>query len=119
MHWIYFINNFKFNYNLVLDSLSVANADWKSRERLGPDAGDWNAWGVIVDHNKSPREPGRGSCIFLHLSEGEGVPTSGCTSIKEERIAALVAWLDAGKHPVLVQLPDLQHQQLKSRWRLP
>lgn len=106
-------------YNLVLDSLSVANADWKSRERLGPDAGDWNAWGVIVDHNMSPREPGRGSCIFLHVSEGEGVPTSGCTSIKEEQIAALVTWLDAGKHPVLVQLPDLQHRQWKSRWRLP
>ncbi|HSQ75091.1 MAG TPA: L,D-transpeptidase family protein [Bacteroidota bacterium] len=106
-------------YNLVLDSLSVADADWNSRERLGPDAGSWNAWGVIVDHNMNPREPGRGSCIFLHVSEGRGVPTSGCTSIGEERIAALVRWLDAGKHPVLVQLPDLQHQQLNSRWRLP
>jgi D-alanyl-D-alanine dipeptidase len=106
-------------YNLVLDSLSVAQADWTSRERMRPRAGDWNKWGVIVDHNMNPREPGRGSCIFLHVTEGQGVPTSGCTSIEEERIADLVRWLDPGKHPVLVQLPRVQHQQWKTRWQIP
>ena len=106
-------------YNLVLDSLSVAQADWTSNERMRPHAGDWNKWGVIVDHNMNPREPGRGSCIFLHVSEGRGVPTSGCTSIQEERIAALVGWLDAKKHPVLVQLPHPQYLHWNSRWRLP
>jgi L,D-peptidoglycan transpeptidase YkuD (ErfK/YbiS/YcfS/YnhG family) len=86
---------------------------------MRPHAGDWNKWGVIVDHNMNPREPGLGSCIFLHVSEGRGVPTSGCTSIEEERIAALVRWLDAKKHPVLVELPHLQYLHWKSRWRLP
>jgi D-alanyl-D-alanine dipeptidase len=106
-------------YNLVLDSLSVTDPDWRSREQMRPRAGDWNKWGVIVDHNMNPREAGRGSCIFLHVSEGRGVPTSGCTSIDEARIIALVRWLDAGRHPVLVQLPRVQYQQLKPRWRLP
>lgn len=106
-------------YNLIVDSLSVAHADWLRRERMRPPGGDWNKWGVIVDHNMTPREAGRGSCIFLHVSEGRGVPTSGCTSIEEERIAALVRWLDEAKHPVLVQLPDPQYSQWKPRWRLP
>jgi D-alanyl-D-alanine dipeptidase len=106
-------------YNLVLDSLSVAQTDWTSSERMRPRSGDWNKWGVIVDHNMSPRAPGRGSCIFLHVSEGRGVPTSGCTSIEEERITGLVKWLDAEKHPVLVQLPHAQYVSWESRWRLP
>jgi D-alanyl-D-alanine dipeptidase len=106
-------------YNLVLDSLSVAQADWTSRERMRPRAGDWNKWGVIVDHNMNPREPGRGSCIFLHVSEGRGVPTSGCTSIEEERIAALVGWLDADRHPALVQLTQGRYLQWKALWGLP
>ncbi len=106
-------------YNLVLDSLSVARADWTSRERMRPREGDWNKWGVIVDHNMNPREPGRGSCIFLHVSEGRGEPTSGCTSIEESRITALVGWLDAGKHPVLVQLTQPEYLNWKPRWRLP
>lgn len=106
-------------YNLVLDSLSVAVPDWGSRERMRPPAGDWNKWGVIVEHNMNPREPGRGSCIFLHVTEGRGVPTSGCTSIEEDRITELVRWLDPGKNPVLVQLPHAQYLQWKVRWRLP
>jgi L,D-peptidoglycan transpeptidase YkuD (ErfK/YbiS/YcfS/YnhG family) len=106
-------------YNLVLDSLDVAQADWTSRERMRPQTGEWNRWGVIVDHNMSPREPGRGSCIFLHVTEGRGVPTSGCTSMEEERILALIRWLDAGKHPLLVQLPQAEYVRWKPDWRLP
>jgi D-alanyl-D-alanine dipeptidase len=106
-------------YNLVLDSLAVLRADWTSRERMRPRVGDWNKWGVIVDHNMSPREPGRGSCIFLHVTEGRGVPTSGCTSIEEDRIATLVRWLDARRHPVLVQLPLAEYALRRSGWRLP
>jgi D-alanyl-D-alanine dipeptidase len=106
-------------YNLVLDSLSVARADWRSRERMRPRKGEWNRWGVIVDHNMHPRELGRGSCIFLHVTEGRGVPTSGCTSIEEERIAALVRWLDEAQHPVLAQFPVEQYRQMKQLWQLP
>ncbi len=106
-------------YNLVLDSLSVAHADWTSRERMRSTRGDWYKWGVIVDQNMSPRTAGRGSCIFLHVSEGRGVLTTGCTSIEENRIVALIRWLDAGKHPVLVQLPEQEYVQWKPRWQLP
>jgi D-alanyl-D-alanine dipeptidase len=97
----------------------VARADWKSRERMRPRKGEWNRWGVIVDHNINPREPGRGSCIFLHVTEGRRVPTSGCTSIEEERIATLVRWLDQAKCPVLAQFPVEQYSQMKQLWQLP
>jgi len=106
-------------YNLVLDSLSVDHADWISHERMRPPKGDWYKWGIVIDQNTNPREAGRGSCIFLHVSEGRGIPTSGCTAMDEDRIVALIRWLDAGKHPVLVQLPDSEYVQLKPRWQLP
>jgi len=106
-------------YNLVLDSLSVDSADWKSHERMHPSAGDWYKWGIFIDNNVSPREGGRGSCIFLHVSEGPGIPTSGCTAMSEATIVTLIRWLEAAKHPVLVQLPELQYERLKPRWQLP
>lgn len=106
-------------YNLVLDSLAVVHADWTSRERMHPPKGDWNKWGVVVDHNMSPRTAGRGSCIFLHVTEGRGVPTSGCTSLEEERILALISWLEEGKRPLLVQLPHEEYRRFKPLWRLP
>ena len=31
----------------------------------------------------------------------------------------LLAWLDAGKHPVFVELPQAQYAALKADWRLP
>ena len=106
-------------YNLVLDSLSVQNADWKSRERMRPPVGDWYKWGVVIDNNVSPRESGFGSCIFLHVSEGRGVATSGCTAMDEERIVSLIGWLNAEKHPILVQLPEHEYDQRKACWQLP
>jgi D-alanyl-D-alanine dipeptidase len=34
-------------------------------------------------------------------------------------IARLLDWLDPGKSPVLVQLPQAQYEQLRERWKLP
>jgi L,D-peptidoglycan transpeptidase YkuD (ErfK/YbiS/YcfS/YnhG family) len=60
--------------------------------------------GLIVGHNRE-RLRGRGSCIFIHIQKESGSPTSGCTSMAKEKLAELVAWLDAAKEPLLVQIP--------------
>ena len=104
-------------YNLVIDSLSVVKADWKRRERMKQSDNSYK-WGVVIDHNSSPREAGGGSCIFLHVWDGPAIATSGCTALEESQIVKLIQWLDAGSNPTLVQLPKAQYQKLKKFWRL-
>jgi L,D-peptidoglycan transpeptidase YkuD (ErfK/YbiS/YcfS/YnhG family) len=60
--------------------------------------------GLVVGHNRE-RLKGRGSCIFIHIQKEGGSPTAGCTSMKKKDLLELVAWLDAAKRPVLVQIP--------------
>ena len=60
--------------------------------------------GVVVGHNQK-RLHKRGSCIFLHIQKNKGAPTSGCTSMHEDRLYQILQWLDADKKPLLLQLP--------------
>jgi len=105
-------------YNLVLDSLSVAKPDWNSHENMHQ-LDDSYKWGVLVDHNMSPREAGDGSCIFLHVWGGPTTTTSGCTAMDEAKIYSIIRWLDAGRNPVLVQLPEAEYASWKRPWSLP
>lgn len=104
-------------YNRLVDTRVVATKDWKSSERMRR-SGDVYRWGVVVGHNWSQR-PGAGSCIFLHVWEGAGVPTSGCTAMPEEQIIKVIRWLDRMKNPIVVQLPEAEYQRLRSNWKLP
>ena len=105
-------------YNLLLDSTDVKNAHWKSNEVMnGIDS--LYLWGAFVDHNTSPRIEGRGSCIFLHIWEGPGRPTAGCTAMSQSILISILRWLDPTKRPVLVQLPMDEYQKLRLRWDLP
>lgn len=74
--------------------------------------------GFIIGHN-SGNSPGRGSCIFAHLWRGPGVPTAGCTAMPEPDMDALLAWLDADKHPLFVLLPEPEYRRLLESWQLP
>jgi D-alanyl-D-alanine dipeptidase len=60
-------------------------------------------YGIVVNHNHID-EPGAvagaGSCIFLHIKK---IPTAGCTVMNEAQIKEIIHWLDADKHPLLVQ----------------
>jgi hypothetical protein len=49
--------------------------------------------------------PGRGSCIFLHVWDGPGRPTAGCTAMDAAAMREVLAWLDPAARPALVQLP--------------
>ena len=104
-------------YNRVVDRITVKRVDWSGAEQmLRPDG--LYQWVVVVEHNWKPY-PGYGSCIFLHLWLGKGIPTIGCTAMSLADLKFVVHWLDANKNPLLVQLPEPVYLMLKSRWKFP
>lgn len=105
-------------YNLLVDSLDVKNAHWKSNEQMRSRDSLYR-WGAFLDHNISPRIPGKGSCIFLHVWEGPGRPTAGCTAMEVSNLLGILRWLDPIKNPVLVQLPRKEYKNLWKSWNLP
>lgn len=91
------------HYNRIVDRAKVAKPDWKSSEHM------WTIpeyeLGMVLAHNPQ-HIPSAGSCIFIHLwmkRDQEG--TSGCTALHRSDLLELLHWLDAAKHPVLIQLP--------------
>lgn len=90
--------------------------DWKSSESMRiPEY----AVGIVVGHNQAPARPGAGSCIVLHVLSGPGIPTRGCTAMRETDLRRVAAWLKASAHPVLVQLPRPAYETLRKPWSLP
>ena len=85
----------------------------------------WNSWeemkrpdhlyelGVVVEHNAEPVVKGGGSAIFLHVWQAEGIPTSGCTAMAKEDLAAVIRWLDPVKNPCLIQAPVDELERLR------
>lgn len=103
-------------YNRIIDRRKVAAPDWRSSERMQIPPYEV---GVVVDHNTAPPMPGAGSCIFLHIWQGDSVPTSGCTASAEACMAELAGWLQNEARPVLVQLPQAEYERLRGAWSLP
>ena len=104
------------HYNRIIDASNLTGKDWKSSEqmrRIEP-----YRWGAVVGHNWD-QVPAAGSCIFLHIWEGAGVPTSGCTAMPERQMLRVLRWLDRTKNPMLVQLPIDEYRRLRGAWRLP
>lgn len=104
-------------YNRVVDRGSVA-PDWNSSEHMR-DAGEYYRWGLVIEHNGDPAKPGGGSCIFMHVWDGSGRGTSGCTAMDQRELEAVLAWLDPAKHPLLVELPAAEYEALREKWQLP
>lgn len=104
-------------YNRVIDS-STVTTDWKSAEHMR-DVGEAYRWGVVINHNADPTRPREGSCVFLHIWDGPGHGTEGCTAISEEQILSILGRLDPSDHPLLVQMPMQQYQRLAESLRLP
>ena len=72
-------------------------------------------YGIVVNHNQKAVK-NRGSCIFIHIQRGQGIPTAGCTSMKEEAIKKIVDWLDASKEPILIQIPRSFSKEIKEKY---
>ncbi|HHD79731.1 MAG TPA: hypothetical protein ENK98_08910 [Epsilonproteobacteria bacterium] len=95
--------NSKF-YNKIVDSTKV-NVDYKSKEHMRF-AKNYYKYGIVVNHNhidETGAKKGAGSCIFIHI---KSVPTAGCTVMREDQMKEMIKWLDAKKHPLLVQGTD-------------
>lgn len=90
-------------YNQIVDS-ALVEPDWAVSETMNREDGLYR-WGVFVGHNPGG-EPGGGSCIYLHLWRGQGQGTAGCTAMSEGDMKDLLAWLDLGCAPCLVQYVD-------------
>jgi L,D-peptidoglycan transpeptidase YkuD (ErfK/YbiS/YcfS/YnhG family) len=89
------------HYNQIVDDREVV-CDWTSPETMVPSGGCYKQ-GAVIAHNPH-HTPGLGSCIFLHVWQGENIPTSGCTAMSKVDLGKILGWLDAKEHPCLVQL---------------
>lgn len=105
------------HYNTVVDRNRVPSVDWSSAEHMRS-VREYR-YGVIVGYNATPPVRGRGSCIFLHVWDGPGSHTAGCTAFAADRVAEMLGWLDPRRHPVLVQLPAAEYERVRESWGLP
>lgn len=105
------------HYNTIVDRMKVGIFDWKSSEKMLA-IGEQYDLGVFVGHN-SERQAGGGSCIFLHIWKDADSPTVGCTATSRENIEKVLAFLDAKKNPVLIQLPKDTYTKFQTKWKLP
>lgn len=104
------------SYNQIVDLKDVPHPDWNSSEKMRTI--DVYKIGAVVDYN-SPKVPGAGSCIFLHIWKGAGHGTAGCTAMEEANVQNLAGWLDEKKHPIIVQFPQGLYERLHESWQLP
>lgn len=103
------------SYNQLVE-LAAGAALAPTDERMKR-ADDLYALTILVEHNTRPVVPGQGSCVFLHI--GNGQPTTGCTAMPRPALETLLTWLDAKKDPLLIQLPSKDYAVLAHAWRLP
>jgi L,D-peptidoglycan transpeptidase YkuD (ErfK/YbiS/YcfS/YnhG family) len=111
-------------YNRIIDrSLVKAPHLEKSSEPMRRDIhadGDQRyREGFVIEHNANGAVANGGSCIFAHLWKAPGEATAGCTAMAPDDMAPLLAWLDARKRPVFVELPQAQYARLRAAWNLP
>jgi L,D-peptidoglycan transpeptidase YkuD (ErfK/YbiS/YcfS/YnhG family) len=45
---------------------------------------------LVIGHNDDPPVPGKGSCIFVHIINGDYEPTAGCIALSEDDMVELL-----------------------------
>ena len=90
------------HYNQLVDRAGQVGRDWAGSEMMRRQD-DYYRLGVVVNHNFPNPVACRGSCIFMHLWEGPGRGTVGCTAMPSEAMEEIVRWLDRAKSPILAQ----------------
>lgn len=105
------------HYNQLLDMSKVQGIDWSAGEymRHVPEY----KWGAVIQFNTAPVTPGNGSCVFLHIWEGENIPTAGCVAMEESNLRNILEWMDKRSHPVIVIFPKEVYEKIKTKWKLP
>ena len=107
-----------YNAHLRLDHLPAT--PWERSQQM-EQKNPAHALQVMINHNMEPRVvPGAGSLILFHIWRREGASnTAGCTSMSEQDIRSLVAWIDPTRRPVYALLPQPLYDSLASPWGLP
>lgn len=92
------------HYNKWLDYIPTENLsiDRMQREKSGAQPTNLYKYGVVIEYNTDPIVKGNGSAIFFHIWRGQGMPTAGCVSMTEEKIAELLKMLDPKKNPITI-----------------
>lgn len=106
------------HYNRIVERSRIDHPDWTSHEDMLRMDGQY-ALGLVVGQNADPVVPGRGSCVFVHIWRGPGLPTAGCTAAAAADLRRLARWLDERRQPVLVQLPYAEYVRWREAWALP
>jgi L,D-peptidoglycan transpeptidase YkuD (ErfK/YbiS/YcfS/YnhG family) len=60
----------------------------------------WYDFLAVIEYNTDPVVPGRGSGIFIHVSNG--TPTTGCVALPEAELLELLRWLRPAARPLVV-----------------
>jgi L,D-peptidoglycan transpeptidase YkuD (ErfK/YbiS/YcfS/YnhG family) len=76
-------------------------------------------WLIEIRHNSDPPVPEDGSAIFFHIRRGINHPTTGCTTMAEDNLVKIVAWLRAPRYPCYVLLPVSEYDKKWQAWGLP
>ena len=110
-------------YNRIVDrSLAKApgldQASEPMRRDLQAKPDDLYKLGFVIEHN-AQAVPQGGSCIFAHVQRASAAPTAGCTSMPEDALRGLLAWLRDDAHPAFVLLPQAEYARLQAAWHLP
>jgi L,D-peptidoglycan transpeptidase YkuD (ErfK/YbiS/YcfS/YnhG family) len=110
-------------YNRIVDARevgadAVAGSTEPMRRDLHANGDQRYRLGFVIEHNAAAR-PGAGSCIFAHLWKSPTDATAGCTAMADAEMERILAWLDPGRHPIFVLLPDAEYSKRASAWQLP
>jgi L,D-peptidoglycan transpeptidase YkuD (ErfK/YbiS/YcfS/YnhG family) len=106
------------HYNQIIDASDVTRTSWEKWSELRRSDGLFD-WGIVVKQNAPDTIRGAGSCVFLHVWRGQGLPTAGCTAMSRDKIESVLRWLAPDAMPLLVQLPKSVYDTLRSAWALP
>jgi L,D-peptidoglycan transpeptidase YkuD (ErfK/YbiS/YcfS/YnhG family) len=90
-------------YNRMVERSHTPSPDWDSSEKINSLTDTVYRWLAVVDYNHNGARRGAGSCIFLHVKDPGGQPTSGCTALTQAELLELFRWMDPRKSPVMVQ----------------
>ncbi len=107
-----------YNKHLILER--EPSTSWEKKQQMKQN--DYpHSLKLFIAHNAPPRvQPGAGSAIFFHIWRGGGSrATAGCTTMEEQKLRDLISWIDPGKQPIYVLLPEAEYTARKAAWKLP
>jgi len=105
-----------YNRHIVIDPKNPPDNYTHERMRSGDFA---YRWLIEIRHNSDPPVPGAGSAIFFHIRRGITRPTTGCTTMAEENLVRVIAWLREKAHPCYALLPASELKEKWQQWSLP